>query len=262
VDPANDLALCRLTAKSSAEPIMLADEEPKAGSAVFALGNPKGLERTISQGLFTGHREIQGRRLVQISAPISPGSSGGPILNSEGKLIAVAVGSFSAGQNLNFAVPLAIVRTFLTPGTNPTDASSQLLSAKRLIEQRTTITYSEEPDSPYAKLDRQIRELLTRAVDGTDNLEVLEEVFSASQFFYTDVQTEAARKAIRIARPPRKRWFTNLAQALYYSTSAAGPSTELDEAETAAARAVGPFESYFANIKAATALSPDYVSVD
>jgi S1-C subfamily serine protease len=114
---------------------MLADEEPKAGSAVFALGNPKGLERTISQGLFTGHREIQGRRLVQISAPISPGSSGGPILNSEGKLIAVAVGSFSAGQNLNFAVPLAIVRTFLTPGTRAlftcTQYSAMVLLAPR-----------------------------------------------------------------------------------------------------------------------------------
>jgi S1-C subfamily serine protease len=100
-DEINDLALCELSARSNVAPLQIATSDPKPGAIVFALDNPLGLENTISQGLFTGLRQLEGRQVAQISAPISPGSSGGPILNSDGEVVAVAVSSLVNGQTLN-----------------------------------------------------------------------------------------------------------------------------------------------------------------
>ena len=91
--------------QATAAPLAFAENEPRRGAAVFAIGNPRGLEKTISQGLFNGHRTVDGREVAQISAPISPGSSGGPILDSNAEVIAVAVSFLADGQNLTFAVP-------------------------------------------------------------------------------------------------------------------------------------------------------------
>jgi hypothetical protein len=72
---------------------------------VVVIGAPEGLSNTVSTGIVSAIRRIQGRTLVQISAPISHGSSGGPVLNMRGEVIGVSVSVLSEGQNLNFAVP-------------------------------------------------------------------------------------------------------------------------------------------------------------
>ena len=79
------------------------------GDNVFAVGNPRGLEGTFSQGIVSGIRSFGSDRLLQITAPISPGSSGGPVLNGNGDVIGVAVASLRDGQNLNFAIPIDYV---------------------------------------------------------------------------------------------------------------------------------------------------------
>ncbi|HEV7590404.1 MAG TPA: pre-peptidase C-terminal domain-containing protein [Longimicrobium sp.] len=83
----------------------LATRLPEAGEAVVVIGAPEGLSNTVSTGIVSAIRRIQGRTLVQISAPISHGSSGGPVLNMRGEVIGVSVSVLSEGQNLNFAVP-------------------------------------------------------------------------------------------------------------------------------------------------------------
>ena len=75
------------------------------GDRLLVISNPLGLERSISEGLVSGIRKIDGANMLQISAPISPGSSGGPVLNSAGVVIGIATASFRAGQNLNLAIP-------------------------------------------------------------------------------------------------------------------------------------------------------------
>lgn len=82
---------------------------PEIGETVFAVGNPRGLEGTFSQGIVSSLRDIDGFSLLQITAPISPGSSGGPIADEKGEVIGVAVATFRGGQNLNFAVPAKYV---------------------------------------------------------------------------------------------------------------------------------------------------------
>ncbi|MBL8260623.1 MAG: trypsin-like peptidase domain-containing protein [Candidatus Competibacteraceae bacterium] len=74
------------------------------GQDVFVIGNPYGLEGTFSTGVISGLREIDGVRHLQISAPVSPGNSGGPVMLADGTVIGIAAMGLKAGQNLNFAI--------------------------------------------------------------------------------------------------------------------------------------------------------------
>lgn len=85
----------------------------EVGQRVLAIGNPKGLEGSVSEGIVSGIRSIGRDTLLQITSPISPGSSGGPVVNDRGELIGVAVGAIIDGQNLNFAVPSNYVARLL-----------------------------------------------------------------------------------------------------------------------------------------------------
>ena len=75
------------------------------GETVYAVGNPHGLEGTFSQGIISSVRTVGTDKLLQVTAPISPDSSGGPVLNHRGNVIGVSVATYRGGQNLNFAIP-------------------------------------------------------------------------------------------------------------------------------------------------------------
>jgi hypothetical protein len=83
------------------------------GDTVYAVGSPSGLEGTFSAGIVSGVRQMRETKLIQITAPISPGSSGGPVLDTNGDVAGVAVATYRGGQNLNFAVPVRAIRTLL-----------------------------------------------------------------------------------------------------------------------------------------------------
>jgi len=104
-DPARDLVL--LAVDGLTAPLLsIGDSDLVAiGDDVFAVGNPRGLEGTFSAGIVSSIRKVGEDSLLQITAPISPGSSGGPVVNSKGEVIGVAVATFKGGQNLNFAIP-------------------------------------------------------------------------------------------------------------------------------------------------------------
>lgn len=104
VDPKHDLALLR-TSGIDSKPLNLDSTRIDVGSEVYAVGNPSGLEGTFSEGIVSGIRNFEGDNVLQITAPISPGSSGGPVLNPEGEVVGIATATFENGQNLNFAVP-------------------------------------------------------------------------------------------------------------------------------------------------------------
>jgi hypothetical protein len=103
-----DLAIIKLNNIKKISALSLGDDELVAvGDKIFAIGNPEGLEGTVSEGIIGGFRKIDEElRLMQITAPISPGSSGGPIINERGQVIGIASASIIIGQNLNFAIPI------------------------------------------------------------------------------------------------------------------------------------------------------------
>jgi len=114
MDSEKDLVLLAVVGPP-APPLTLADSAQMAvGDEVFAVGNPEGLEGTFSQGIVSGIRDASGVTLLQITAPISPGSSGGPVLNTQGRVVGIAVATFRSGQNLNFAVPSSYLKSLLT----------------------------------------------------------------------------------------------------------------------------------------------------
>jgi S1-C subfamily serine protease len=78
---------------------------PQVGEPVVVIGAPQGLSHTVSTGIVSAIRENDGKTLLQITAPISGGSSGGPVLNASGEVIGVSVSYLTEGQNLNFAIP-------------------------------------------------------------------------------------------------------------------------------------------------------------
>ena len=113
LDEAHDLAVLRIGARQL-KPLALADSSlEKAGEHVVAIGNPLGLGDTISDGLLSAIRELPRITVLQISAPISPGSSGGPVFNDRGEVIGVSTFLLTGGQNLNFAIPINIVKPLL-----------------------------------------------------------------------------------------------------------------------------------------------------
>mgnify|MGYP001074708502 CR=1 FL=1 len=108
VDKTNDLALLSVPSLVGTS-IEINGNNPEIGEKIYAIGNPKGLSGTISEGIISGIRTFDNEELIQITAPISPGSSGGPVINNNGELIGVSVGTLESGQNLNFAIPTKYV---------------------------------------------------------------------------------------------------------------------------------------------------------
>ena len=79
----------------------------ETGNTVYTIGNPMGYANTMTSGIIgKTNREVDGGTLIQFTAPISFGSGGSPLLNTQGQVIGVASSSFSYGQNLNLAVPI------------------------------------------------------------------------------------------------------------------------------------------------------------
>jgi hypothetical protein len=91
------------------DPLISADF--RIGQKVYTIGDPIGLERSISEGIISGLRTNDNQTFIQTTAPISPGSSGGGLFNESGYLIGITTASIDKGQNLNFAIPIGEIDT-------------------------------------------------------------------------------------------------------------------------------------------------------
>ena len=107
VDGEGDLALLQVEVPAgSAVPLPIMRSVPAEGESIVVVGNPYGLEGSVSNGIVSAVREISGYgKIIQITAPISPGSSGSPVVNMAGQVVGVATLQAEQGQSLNFAVP-------------------------------------------------------------------------------------------------------------------------------------------------------------
>lgn len=103
-DPEYDL--CALSVAGMQAPIvpMMSFRSLRSGQRVYAVGAPRGLELTITDGLVSGLRPNGAFPLIQTNAPISPGSSGGGLFDTDGRLVGITTGSLAGGQQLNIAI--------------------------------------------------------------------------------------------------------------------------------------------------------------
>ena len=133
-DKINDLALLKVTAYGI-KPLSLGDSDKvRIGETVYVAGNPKGLEGTFSDGIISSKRSKDKKERLQMTAPISPGSSGGPVLSKKGEVIGVSFAGHPAldAQNLNFAIPSEYLKKLLKQPkpAKPLSQGKQSISAE------------------------------------------------------------------------------------------------------------------------------------
>jgi S1-C subfamily serine protease len=104
-DAKRDLATLKVVGISG-KPLKGTDVKHRVGDKVYVIGNPEGFSGTFSEGLISGFREIDGVNYIQMTAPISHGSSGGPVLDANGAVVGIATAFVENAQNLNLAVEL------------------------------------------------------------------------------------------------------------------------------------------------------------
>ena len=112
-----DLALLRLSHPDGELfqfSVLEHEESIAVGQTVFAIGNPYGLERSMSQGVIsTKQRSFDGLTYIQTDAAINPGNSGGPLFNSQGEVVGITNMGLLAAESLNFAIPTRYVKDFI-----------------------------------------------------------------------------------------------------------------------------------------------------
>jgi len=115
IDKENDLVILKANEKSLPT-VKLGDADKSViGEKVYVIGSPQGLENTISDGILSGIREIgPKRKILQITAPISEGSSGGPVFNKNAEVIGIATFIVKEAQNLNFVMPVNLIKEKIT----------------------------------------------------------------------------------------------------------------------------------------------------
>jgi len=113
----HDLALLKIEDKDAPKfkYITLGNSDAlNVGDAVFAIGSPLGLERTVTQGILsTKTRQLEGNLYLQTSTQINPGNSGGPLFNLAGEVVGVTNMKITFGEGLGFAIPVELVKNFL-----------------------------------------------------------------------------------------------------------------------------------------------------
>lgn len=119
-DRARDVAVIKAHGQKFRSLTLGNSDQLQIGEEVVAIGNPLSLESTVSNGIVSGIRVVkeEGGKYLQITAPISPGSSGGPLFNMVGEVIGITTMYLKGGENLNFAIPINDAKQLLSTNSS------------------------------------------------------------------------------------------------------------------------------------------------
>ncbi len=125
VDDAKDIAIIKI--KGFKLPTVSLGDSDKAetGDAIVAISSPEGLVNSLTTGVISGVRRLDTHRVFQVTAPISRGSSGGALFNSDGEVIGIVTYLLKSGQNINFALPVNYARGMISDQVTTTLAKLQ-----------------------------------------------------------------------------------------------------------------------------------------
>ena len=113
-----DLAVIRIRRQLNPIPIYQGKKKLVRGQKVVAIGSPLGLFNSVSDGIISGFRNINDVDMIQFTAPISHGSSGGAVLNLQGEVIGISTAGIDSGQNINLAIGYENIKLFTNGFTN------------------------------------------------------------------------------------------------------------------------------------------------
>lgn len=273
VDAEGDLALLKIDLPTSQiRPLPLDKTSPQEGESVVVIGNPLGLEGSVTNGIVSAVRDIPTfGRIIQITAPISSGSSGSPVVNMQGQVIGIATLQITGGQSVNFAIPSERI-TQLQLGTMM--SLSELVAASGRNKRAKAVQFFRDGLSFLSKDDcEKALPYFEKAVDSDSNYA---EAWAQSGFCNEKLgkhaeALEASKRAVSL-RPSAESYF-NIGLANYYlkqyKEAAEGyrQSIKLDPYNAADAyyalglvyREWGKADDEIQAYKAAIRLRPDYI---
>src|SRR6267142_821695 len=216
VDAEGDLAVLRIEAPpGQVRSLSLDRTSPQEGESVVVIGNPFGLEGSVTNGIVSAVRDIPTfGRIIQITAPISPGSSGSPVVNMQGQVIGVATLQITGGQSVNFAIPSERISQLqsgtLLPLSELVAASGRNKRAKAVQAFRDGLSFLSQDDCEKAL------PYFEKAVESDNNYA---EAWAQAGFCREKLGRHAeaidASKRAVILRPSAESFF-NLGLANYY----------------------------------------------
>ncbi len=186
-DRSHDVAAVRIGARDL--PVAeLSDRPLRIGQLVIAVGNPLGLGWTVTSGVVSalgrtlpGGQSVQLENMIQTDAPINPGSSGGPLVDSEGRVVGITTAVVQFAQGLGFAVPtstaLRVLGRLLQPRAVHTDTpqlglggirtriEDWVVSRNRLANKEGVLVLEIKPSSPADKASLRLLDIIVD-VDG------------------------------------------------------------------------------------------------
>jgi serine protease Do len=182
-DPSLDVAVVRIDVPNMPVAPIGDSDRLEVGQTAIAIGNPLGLERTVTTGVISAiNRSPRGLSLdglIQTDAAISPGNSGGPLLDSRGRVIGIntAVLRAPGAQGLGFAVPIKlaqnvaeqilttgrVVRSYL--GVEYRDVEPEMAEQFRLAVREGIVVAAVDPDAPADRAGIQRGDIITRIDD-------------------------------------------------------------------------------------------------
>jgi len=157
-DKARDVAIIKAHGEDFRTLTLGNSDQLQVGEEVVAIGNPLSLESTVSNGIVSGIRTVEeeGGKFLQVTTPISPGSSGGPLFNMAGEVVGITTLYLKGGENLNFAIPI-------------NDAKRLLLSKSSKVQALPNETEPDEAQTHDA--DAKALAEATKWIDNTFNVE-------------------------------------------------------------------------------------------
>lgn len=208
-NPAGDLAVLLIHLEKQPTALSLATADLPVGTPILAIGNPHGLTNSPSDGIVSGYRSyLENRRDLQITAAISPGSSGGPVLSDTGKVVGIATWLLEGAQNLNFARPASDLRSLL----------AREFDRRETWEGRSI--YRAGPEA-FANAKSDIENEAVRAFEAKDEARAKELYVLASRLVDgKQPHKQCAQALTRICEllPGRYEWLLAYARAVEYDT--------------------------------------------
>ncbi len=224
-DPNTDLALIKIHPDNDLPVIQLGDSDAlKVGEWVLAIGNPFGLEHTVTAGIISAKGRVIGSGpyddFIQTDASINPGNSGGPLINMEGKVVGINTAIIAGGQGIGFAIPVNLAKGIIDQlktkgevtrgwlGVGIQDLTKELKEYYGVKDGEGVLVTQVFPDDPAAKAGIQAKDIILEVnghkVDSSRELSRMIAEASVGQKVEITVLRQGSKKVFNVALSKRK----------------------------------------------------------